>query len=120
MGRRLEHDEGLHTVQERVCFGYQFGDRGNAMAATQQPRLQLTNEEFWARKSPHDLWMESTGIPIHQGYFIPDARTVEVGPWEERECNAAFLKLAGQEGVTEARVTEIPAGATLPAQRFAF
>jgi quercetin dioxygenase-like cupin family protein len=90
------------------------------MAIEQRPRLQLTNEEFWARKSPHDLWMESTGIPIHEGYFIPDARTVEVGPWEERECNAAFLKLAGQEGVTEARVTEIPAGATLPPQRFAF
>src|SRR5687768_4180360 len=82
--------------------------------------IGLSNEEFWGKKSPHELWMQSIGVPIHEGYFIPDARTVELGPWEEREVNAAFLKLAGQEGVTEARVSEIPPGATPRAQRFAF
>jgi oxalate decarboxylase/phosphoglucose isomerase-like protein (cupin superfamily) len=82
--------------------------------------IGLSNEEFWSKKSPHDHWMESTGVPIHEGYFIPDARTVELGPWEEREMNVAFLKLAGQEGVTEARVSEIPPGASPRPQRFAF
>ena len=69
--------------------------------------------------SPYESWIESTGVPIHRGYFIDDARTVELGPWPERECNAAFLVLAGQEGVSEARITEIAPGKTLPPQRFA-
>lgn len=64
-------------------------------------------------------WVESVGIPIHKGYYVEDVRTVEVGKWEERECNAAFLVLAGQEGVSEARVTEIPPGRTLPPLKFA-
>jgi hypothetical protein len=93
------------------------------MAMQTEPKttaIGLSNEEFWSKKSPHEHWMESTGVPIHEGYFIPDARTVELGPWEEREMNVAFLNLAGQEGVTEARVSEIPPGASPRPQRFAF
>ena len=69
---------------------------------------------------PWDVWSSSLGIPVHEGYFIDDVRTVELGWWPERECNAAILKLAGCEGVSEARVTEIPAGKSLPPQKFAF
>ena len=69
--------------------------------------------------NPYDLWMESIGVPIHKGYFIDDVRKVEVAWWEERQCNTAFLKLTGQEGVAEARVTEIPPGKTLPTLKFA-
>lgn len=70
----------------------------------------------WA--SPYDMWTESLGVPIHTGYYVEDVRTIELGWWQERECNAAFLKLAGQEGVTEARITEIPPGKTLPPLKF--
>lgn len=69
--------------------------------------------------TPYDRWMESIGIPIHRGYFIDDLRTVELGWWEERGCNCAFLQLSGQENIQEARVTEIPPGATLPPLRLA-
>jgi len=58
-------------------------------------------------------------VPIHRGYYIEDARTVEVGPWADRKCNAAILVLAGQEGVSEARITEIPPGGTTEPVRFA-
>ncbi len=68
----------------------------------------------WNVPSAYDEWVESVGVPIHRGYFVQDLRTMELGRWDERECNAAFLLLAGQEGVSEARVTEIPPGATLP------
>ena len=71
------------------------------------------------RASPYDLWTQSIGIPIHEGYFAEDVRTIDLGWWEERQCYAAFLKLVGQEGVTEARVTEIPPGKTLPPMKFA-
>lgn len=67
----------------------------------------------------YDRWMESVGIPIHRGYYIKDLRTVELGWWDERQCNAAFIQLMGQEGITSATVMEIPAGKTLPPVRFA-
>lgn len=70
--------------------------------------------------SPYDRWISSLGVPIHKGFYIEDARTVEVGRWEERDCNGAILALAGQEGVTETRVTEIAPGHTMPPLRFAF
>lgn len=66
----------------------------------------------------YDRWMQSVGIPIHRGYFISDLRTVELGWWEERQCNAAFIQLMGQEGVSSAIVMEILPGKTLPPVNF--
>jgi len=80
---------------------------------------QASPQVSWNVTSAYDQWVESLGLPIHRGYFVQDLRTVEVGRWDERECNAAFLLLAGQEGVSEARVTEIPPGATLPPLKMA-
>src|SRR5439155_978164 len=48
-----------------------------------------------------------------------DLRTLPLGWWEERQCNSAFVQLVGQEGVTSARVTEIPPAKTLPPVKFA-
>ena len=61
---------------------------------------------------PYDRWMLSTGLPVHRGHYVADPKTVAVGPWEERGVNAAFISLMGMEGVCEARITEIPPGAT--------
>jgi oxalate decarboxylase/phosphoglucose isomerase-like protein (cupin superfamily) len=78
------------------------------MAATDAaPRATVPSD-------PYERWVQSLGIPIHRAYAIDDVRTVELGRWEERGCDAAILILAGQEGVQEARVTEIAPGATLP------
>ncbi|HEY7062783.1 MAG TPA: cupin domain-containing protein [Chloroflexota bacterium] len=76
--------------------------------------LGSATPSYWSDQYPHDLWMEEQGIPIHRGYFIEDLRTVELGWWEARQCQAAFIQLLGQQGVSEARVSEIPPGATLP------
>ena len=54
------------------------------------------------------------GIPIHKGYFIPNLSSLELAWWEERGCQAAFIQLLGQEGIIEARVSEIPPGESLP------
>ena len=67
----------------------------------------------------YDRWMESVGIPIHRGFFIEDLRTVELGWWDERQCNAAFIQLMGQEGITSAVVMEVAPGKTLPPLKFA-
>ena len=82
-------------------------------------RLGDLGATFWSRRYSHDKWMESIGIPIHKGYFLDDLRTLELGWWEERQCQAAFIQLMGQEGITEARVTEIAPGKTLPPMKFA-
>jgi hypothetical protein len=62
----------------------------------------------------YDEWMEGLGVPVHRGFAISDLRTVELGWWDQRGCNTAFVQLMGQEGVSETRITEIPPGETLP------
>jgi oxalate decarboxylase/phosphoglucose isomerase-like protein (cupin superfamily) len=79
-----------------------------------QPRIKVDRREGYA----YDKWLDSLDLPIHRGYFIEDLREVEVAPWEEFECNAAFVQLEGMQGITEARVTEIPPGGTMPATKF--
>ena len=74
---------------------------------------------MWSKHYTYDEWMEAQGIPIYRGYYIEDLRTLELGWWDERQCNSAFIQLVGQEGVTSARVTEIPPGKTLPPLKFA-
>ena len=64
-------------------------------------------------------WIESVGVPIYRGHIVSDMRSAELGWWEERQCNAAFLQLEGMEGLSESRVTEIPPGKTLPPLKFA-
>ena len=73
---------------------------------------------YWAMVPRYENWIESLGIPIHRTYFVEDLRTIEVGPWEERECNAAVVILEGNKDFMETRVTEIPPGATLPPLKF--
>ena len=36
------------------------------------------------QKFTYDQWMQSVGIPVHKGFFIPDTRTMELGWWEAR------------------------------------
>ena len=70
--------------------------------------------------SAYDRWVTAQGIPVHEGYQVSDLRTLPLGDWPERGCAAAFLKLSGQEAVSEARVSEIAAGRTLPPLKFGF
>ena len=85
------------------------------MSTTSKSRLV---QDFWHPAPLYERWLDTLDIPVHREYFIEDLRELPLGPWEERECNAAIVVLAGQEGVTEARVTEIPPGATLPPLKF--
>ena len=60
-------------------------------------------------KFTHDVWMDRLGLPVHSGYYIEDLRALELGRWEERGCDAAFIQLEGSQGITETRVMEVPA-----------
>jgi quercetin dioxygenase-like cupin family protein len=83
-------------------------------AKNSEERWEIQPTAFGLQTYTYDRWMRSLGVPVHTGYFISDLRTVELGWWEERKCQAAFIQLEGQQGIIEARVTEIPPGETLP------
>src|SRR5215475_7958337 len=75
--------------------------------------------QMWSKKFTYDYWMESSGVPIHKGFFVDDLRTVELGWWDERQCLSAFIQLMGSEGVSSSRITEIAAGETTRPLKFA-
>jgi len=83
--------------------------------------LQETNVDAPTdpRYAYYDRWVESLELPIYKGYFVEDLRTIKLDRWDERGCDAAFLQLAGQQGVTGCYVTEIAPGATTPPFRMA-
>ena len=62
----------------------------------------------------YDKWLEKEGLKVYEGYYVEDTRTLPLARWARRECDAAFLKLSGQEGISEAHVIEIAPGQTLP------
>jgi hypothetical protein len=88
------------------------------MASIAIPR-ELQDTPDTVNKEWFEIYMESTGLPIYTGNSVEDLRTVELGKWPEREVNACFVELSGQEGITEGRVEEIAPGKTLEAHRFA-
>ena len=81
------------------------------MTTTPTPGALPTNL-WWS--SAYDQWLVDQDVPVHSGYFVEDVRELELGPWSLRGCNAAVLNLVGHQGVTEARLLEIPPGGTLP------
>ena len=72
--------------------------------------IQGPSVRLWSKRFTYDQWMEAQDIPIHRGFYIADLRDTELAWWKARECNAAFVQLTGQEGVTSTRIVEIPAG----------
>jgi oxalate decarboxylase/phosphoglucose isomerase-like protein (cupin superfamily) len=64
-------------------------------------------------------WIESLNLPIYTGYYVEDLRTLDLGRWEDRGCDAGFLQLAGQQGVTGVYLTEVRPGDTTPPFRVA-
>src|SRR5436309_6661698 len=74
----------------------------------------------WSRpKSAYEQWIETLELPILKGYFLDDIRACEVGWWDERQCSAAIVLMAGQEGTAEVRISEIPPGGNTTAVSFA-
>lgn len=60
----------------------------------------------------YERWMSASGAPVYSAYFIDDLRTLKLGRWDARGCDAAFLELAGNQGATGAYMLEIGAGQT--------
>jgi mannose-6-phosphate isomerase-like protein (cupin superfamily) len=63
--------------------------------------------------------MTLLGLPVYRGHHVDNLNTLELAPWPERECNAAFLWFQGMEDIHEARVIEVPAAKTSQPSRLA-
>jgi hypothetical protein len=64
----------------------------------------------------HDVWLQEQadgGVPVYEDCYVDDLRTIKLGHWGMRGCDAAFIKFTDMEGITEARVQEIPPGGSL-------
>ena len=64
----------------------------------------------------HDNWLEDQadkGVPLYKDCYVDDLRTLKLGHWDIRGCDTAFIQFTNMNGVTEARVQEIPAGESL-------
>jgi len=77
---------------------------------------EITNT--WNARSAYESYLSSLELPVYRGHHA-DLGTIELAPWAERECNAAFLMFEGMEDIHEARVIELPPGKTLPPSRLA-
>jgi oxalate decarboxylase/phosphoglucose isomerase-like protein (cupin superfamily) len=86
------------------------------MTATDAPQRKVVQRDT---VHMHRQWVDSLGVPIYEGHFVSDLNSIQLGRWETRGCDVAFLMLDGQDLIQEVRVMEVPAGHTLPAHRIA-
>jgi hypothetical protein len=64
----------------------------------------------------HDNWLHEQaekGVPLYEDHYVADLRTLKLGHWDLRGCDAALIRFTDMGGVTEARVQEIPPGGSL-------
>ena len=65
----------------------------------------------------HQNWIESQGIPILNGFSIPNLKDVRVGSWERLDAAGAYLVLDGAEGLNDAYILEINPGSSVRPER---
>ena len=69
--------------------------------------------------SPYKKWVESEGIPIISGSYVPDVRDTKLGDWKRRGVKGAYLSFSDQM-VADAYICEIPPGGNTKPQRQLF
>jgi gentisate 1,2-dioxygenase len=68
---------------------------------------------------PYGKWLQREGIPVVNGEYVADIRTMDLGDWERRNGRGAYLTFADQR-VADAYVCEIPPASSLRPQRQLF
>lgn len=68
---------------------------------------------------PYRRWLENEAIPVVNGEYVGDVRTMDLGEWERRAGRGAYLTFADQR-VADAYVCEIAPASSLRPQRQLF
>lgn len=61
-------------------------------------------------------FLKNEGIPVHDGHYVEDVRTVEVDDWERTGGRGAIVDLEGHEDLNQVHIHEIPPGESLEEQ----
>ncbi|HEY3303318.1 MAG TPA: cupin domain-containing protein [Candidatus Binatia bacterium] len=80
----------------------------------------IARQPITDRRSSYIKWVEAEGIPLIQGFFIADVKTVPLGRWERIGGQAARICLEGTGETDDAYICEIPPGASLKPQKHFF
>ncbi len=64
----------------------------------------------------YQRWLEEEKIPVIRGYYVEDARKVELHPWQRTGGLGVYLDLGGAQ-LTGAYICEIPPGKSLNPER---
>lgn len=84
------------------------------MSESLAARLAHTN------RTAYQLFLEDEGLPVIQGFYIADLKTVPVVPWKRKGGLGTYVNLEGTGGVNDAYVAEIPPGGSLNAEKYLF
>jgi oxalate decarboxylase/phosphoglucose isomerase-like protein (cupin superfamily) len=82
-----------------------------------EEKLEKLDPTKLPRVDTYKNWQEAQKIPIINGFFVEDIKTVEVAPWDLKGGLGAFIVLEGTGGVNDAYVCEIPPGGKLKPQK---
>src|SRR5438270_12583475 len=92
----------------------------NEKRAGASKNAETFRAEPFSEETPYEQWIEKEGVPIHNGYFVPNVRTAELKPWKRLGANGAIINLEGAEGTDGAYILEIAPGASTKPVRFMF
>ncbi len=71
--------------------------------------------------SPYQQWVESEGVPVLDGFIVPDIRgNLPLEHWARKGVPGCFVKLRGGEGALDAYVIEIPAKGHTEPEKYMF
>jgi len=79
--------------------------------------LEADHLHEFDKKTFYQKYVESQGIPVHDGTFVEDIRSVDVGDWARIGGKGCFLQLDGTEGLDDCFIAEIPPGGELNPDR---
>ena len=69
------------------------------------------------KETPYTRWVESEGLDIIDGSFVPDLNAVELKPWPRRNGYAVFINHDASRTSNDCYICEIEPGAKLMEQR---
>lgn len=75
----------------------------------------MAESESWrpvseAPHTPYEAWAHRQGIPVVEGYGLPDPDQLDFGYWDRIGVEACFVIMKGMEGITGQYVARLPAG----------
>src|ERR1700754_4238448 len=85
-------------------------DRGSALVDDALAAKFATEKD-----TPYTRWVADQGLDIIAAHYVPDLRTVELRPWEQRGGRGVFINHEATRTSNDCYVCEIPpAGALAP------